>query len=158
MSDWRETLKRLTQTPPAMGIEVVQLPIESFVEEMVGRYELYMRRQIAVHCDPDVLEQTTRKNAELMEMLAEVKKKLASGDLVEVKQGEILLPLSIEELRHLINDAIFYIRMMENRNRNKAEFGYFSRQELLEKLKNVERYYEMLNMPVCKKESEDDAD
>jgi hypothetical protein len=44
--------------------------------------------------------------------------------------------------------------MMENRNRNKAEFGYFSRQELLEKLKNVERYYEMLHMPVCKKEDE----
>lgn len=73
-------------------------------------------------------------------------------------EGEILLPLSIEELRHLINDAIFYIRKMENCNRNKAEFGYFSRQELLEKLKNVERYYEMLNMPVCKKEDESGAD
>ena len=88
MSDWRETLKRLTKTPPAMGIEVVQLPIESFIEEMVGRYELYMRRQIAVHCDPDVLEQTARKNAELMAMLAEVEKKLANGELVEVIYGE----------------------------------------------------------------------
>ena len=80
------------------------------------------------------------------------------ADVVEVKQGEILLPLCIEELRHLINDAIFYIRKMENCKRNKAEFGYFSRIELLEKLKNVERYYEMLNMPVCKQENEGGAD
>ena len=81
-----------------------------------------------------------------------------TAEVVEVKKGEILLPLCIEELRHLINDAIFYIRKLENNGRNKAEFGYFERQELLEKLRKVERYYERLYMPICKAKEEDEED
>lgn len=164
MADWRETLRRLTQTSPAPGIEIVNLPVESFRREMVGAFDLYIRRQVAVHCDPDVLEQTTRKNAELMATLSEVEKKLASGKLVEVKEGEIiLLPLTEEELRHLINDAIFYIRMMRAKNRDKKEFGYFERIDLYEKLMHTQRHYELSHKPVCNEnadmwEGEDDAD
>ena len=116
----------------------------------------YIEREAALKVVADIMQdcKVTHKHRALNRNI----KQILPADVVEVKQGEILLPLSIEELRHLINDAIFYIRMMENRNRNKAEFGYFSRQELLEKLKNVERYYEMLHMPVCKKEDEGGAD
>ena len=65
--NWRETLKRLIETPPVMGIEVIQIPIEDRIKELVGSYTAYLRQQIQVHCDPDVLEQTAQKNKELME-------------------------------------------------------------------------------------------
>lgn len=78
-----------------------------------------------------------------------------AADVAEVKEGEILLPLTAEELRHLINDTISYILKMEDNNRDKEEFGYYSRKNLLEKLKRTE-------MSVCscgeKREEQDDAD
>lgn len=53
---------------------------------------------------------------------------------VEIKDGKILVPLTEEELRHLANDTIAYIWKMEETNRDKEEFGYFSRKELKKKL------------------------
>lgn len=77
---WRETLKRLLETPPAMGVEIVQAPIEHIIRET----DVYVKSQIAVVCDPDALEQTARKNAELMATLRETNDKLERGELVEV--------------------------------------------------------------------------
>lgn len=76
---WRETLKNLLETPPALGVDIVKGPVEAIVTET----ESYIRSQIAVICDPDALEQTARKNQELMDMLAKINKKLESGELVE---------------------------------------------------------------------------
>ena len=87
MSDWRETLKRLVETPPIMGLEVKESATERMIKETVGSYQVYIRKQIAVHCDPDVLEQTARKNASLIAMLDEVNRKLESGELMEQKHG-----------------------------------------------------------------------
>lgn len=70
-------------------------------------------------------------------------------DVVEVKPGGILLPLTEEELRFLRNDAIAYIWRMENDGRNKEEFGYFSRKELLRKL---DWFLKTFETPVCQKE------
>lgn len=87
MADWRETLRRLIDTPPLMGIEVIQSPIETYVKELVGSYETYLRQQIQVHCDPDVLEQTARKNKELMEELDKIYDEIISGELVAVRHA-----------------------------------------------------------------------
>jgi hypothetical protein len=87
MADWRNTLKRLIKTPAVMGVWLKQSPIEMRTEELVGSYNAYLKQQIQVHCDPDVLEQTARKNSELMETLAEINAKLERGDLIEVKHG-----------------------------------------------------------------------
>lgn len=84
MNKWKESLKRLIETPPVMGVDIIESPIETCAKELVGQYDLYIRKQVAVHCDPDVLEQTARKNAELMAKLAETHEKLESGELVEV--------------------------------------------------------------------------
>lgn len=80
---WRETLKNLLETPPALGVDIVQGPVEAIVTES----QAYVRSQIAVICDPDALEQTARKNQELMDMLAEVNEKLESGALMEQNRG-----------------------------------------------------------------------
>lgn len=62
-----------------------------------------------------------------------------SANAVEVKQGETLLPLSAIELKHLINDTISYVWKLEDKGNDKAEFGYFSRKDLLDKLKRFEK-------------------
>lgn len=93
---------------------------------------------------PTSIESFETVNSEALQELIDF---IPAADVVEKKDEVILLPLSYEELRHLINDAIFYIRMMENKNRAKEEFGYFSRQELLEKLKRVESFFVMMQMP-----------
>lgn len=87
MADWRETLRRLIDTPPVMGIEVIQSPIEQYTKDLVGRYEYYLRQQIQVHCDPDVLEQTARKNKELMEEIDKIYEALKSGELIEERRA-----------------------------------------------------------------------
>lgn len=45
------------------------------------------------------------------------------------------LPVTADELKHLINDTIAYIWRLEDRGCDKTEFGYDSRKALLEKLK-----------------------
>ena len=47
----------------------------------------------------------------------------------------IALPVTAEELDHLINDTISYIWKLENKKKTTEEFGYYSRKALLEKLK-----------------------
>jgi hypothetical protein len=51
----------------------------------------------------------------------------------------VLLPITQKELGHLINDTISYIWKLEDRRCATEEFGYFSRKELLEKLKQFEK-------------------
>lgn len=60
-------------------------------------------------------------------------------DFEKCNNNEILLPLTHQELKHLINDLISYIWKLEDKGLDKAEFGYFSRKELLEKLKQFEK-------------------
>lgn len=57
----------------------------------------------------------------------------------EVKYEEALLPLTVKEFRYLTNDLISYIWRLEDKGLDKEEFGYFSRKELLEKLKQFEK-------------------
>ena len=44
------------------------------------------------------------------------------------------IPVTADELKHLINDTIAYIWRLEERRCDKPEFGYDSRKALLEKL------------------------
>lgn len=46
------------------------------------------------------------------------------------------IPVTADELKHLINDTIAYLWRLEERGCNKPEFGYDSRKELLQKLKD----------------------
>lgn len=87
MADWKESLKRLIGTPPAMGVTIATTPIESCMKKVGKDINWYVKREIAVYCDPDALEQTARKNAELMEMLANINEVLESGELVEQRRG-----------------------------------------------------------------------
>ena len=50
-----------------------------------------------------------------------------------------LLPITQKELTHLINDTISYIWGLEDKGCATQEFGYYSRKELLEKLKRFEK-------------------
>ena len=50
-----------------------------------------------------------------------------------------LLSINQKELTHLINDIIAYIWKLEDKGCATEEFGYFSRKELLEKLKQFEK-------------------
>ena len=68
------------------------------------------------------------------------------ADVVENKEGQVLVPFTEEELRHLVNDTIAYIWSMEKTKRDKEEFGYFSRKELLKKL---EYFLKSFEKPVC---------
>lgn len=49
------------------------------------------------------------------------------------------VPVTASELKHLINDTIAYIWQMEERGLDKPEYGYESRKDLLEKLKQFEK-------------------
>lgn len=49
------------------------------------------------------------------------------------------IPVTADELKHLINDTIAYIWRLEERGCDKPEFGYDSRKLLLEKLKQFEK-------------------
>ena len=49
-----------------------------------------------------------------------------------------LLPVTSEELKHMINDIIAYTWQLEERNHDCQEFGYDSRKQLIEKLKQFE--------------------
>lgn len=49
--------------------------------------------------------------------------------------GTALLPVTPSELTHLINDVIAYTWGQEKKGNDKKEFGYFSRKELIKKLK-----------------------
>ena len=62
-----------------------------------------------------------------------------AADVVEVRHGEKLLPITEAELRHLINDTIAYIWRLEDRGCASAKYGYFTRKELYEKLKRFEK-------------------
>lgn len=46
------------------------------------------------------------------------------------------IPVTADELKHLINDTIAYLWRLEERGCDKPEFGYDSRKELLQKLKD----------------------
>ena len=85
--EWKESLKGLIETPAIVGIDVVVSPIEQSAKELVGGYESYLRQQIQVHCDPDVLEQTAQKNKKLMDLLAQIDKEIESGELIRVRHG-----------------------------------------------------------------------
>jgi len=74
-------------------------------------------------------------------------------NVVKIKQGEILLPLTEEELSYLLNDTIAYIWSMENTGRTNEEFGYFSRIKLKKKL---DYFLKMLEKPIaCGKRREE---
>ena len=90
MADWRESLKALINTPPVLGVTLMGSDVSQVVEEYVGSVNCYLRKVISAHCDPDVLEQTAQKNADLMTALAKINEKIERGDLVEVKRGEWL--------------------------------------------------------------------
>lgn len=75
-----------------------------------------------------------------------------------MEDKKAFLPISHKELKHLINDTISYIWKLEDRGCTTEEFGYISRKELLEKLKQFEKEnFEMFGE--CKKElvGEDNA-
>ena len=42
-----------------------------------------LKREIAIHCDPDVLEKTARKNSELQHALTDVADRIDNGSLLE---------------------------------------------------------------------------
>lgn len=68
--------------------------------------------------------------------------KIKTDEIVNTSErinGEALLPLTAKELKHLINDTIAYIWKLEDKGLDKDELGYFSRKELLEKLKQFEK-------------------
>lgn len=67
-----------------------------------------------------------------------------NGDMVSSEEVEqaimdaptvVAIPVTADELKHLMNDTITYIWRLEDRKCDRPEFGYDSRKELLEKLK-----------------------
>lgn len=88
MSDWRESLKALIESPHIIGLNLVGNTVSEVVEAYNRDVTTYLRTVVMAHCDPDVLEQTARKNSELMAALAKINEKIERGDLVEVKRGE----------------------------------------------------------------------
>ena len=84
----REAIDALLGTPPIIGAFIERSPVETLIEDIAGRQEIKFRHAISVHCDPDVLEQTARKNAELQETLAEIKTMMDDGRLAEVVRCE----------------------------------------------------------------------
>lgn len=90
MSDWRESLKALIETPPVLGVTLEASGVSQIVEEYIGSVNSYLRKVVSAYCDPDVLEQTARKNEHLMIALAKLNEKIERGELVEVKRGEWL--------------------------------------------------------------------
>lgn len=59
-------------------------------------------------------------------------------DRIRCAPAADVLPVTKEELAHLINDTIAYIWGLEARGAAKPEYGYDSRKALLEKLKKFE--------------------
>ena len=67
-----------------------------------------------------------------------------NGDMISSEEVEraimdtptvVAIPVTADELKHLMNDTITYIWRLEDRKCDRPEFGYDSRKELLEKLK-----------------------
>ena len=54
---------------------------------------------------------------------------------IESQPAADVLPVTREELKHMMNDTITYIWRLEDREATSPEFGYDSRKALLEKLK-----------------------
>lgn len=80
----RSRIDELLGTPPASGVDIELGPITTAFRDGL---ECTIRREISVHCDPDVLLMTARKNEELMEILSEYRKKIDDGELAEVRHG-----------------------------------------------------------------------
>lgn len=80
---WRTDIQSLLATPPVLGVHIVVDPVEQSIK---GR-DYYIRQAISIHCDPDLLEQTARKNADLMNFIAKIDGKLERGELVERQLG-----------------------------------------------------------------------
>lgn len=94
----------------------------------------------AVCQERDDLRQIVEKQAAMNQKAAELALEL---DSVKAERDALkaadLLPVTREELRHLINDTIAYIWKLEDRGAAKPEYGYDSRKALLEKLKQFEK-------------------
>ncbi len=80
----RSRIDELLGTPPAPGVKVEFGPITTAFRDGL---ECTIRREISVHCDPDVLLMTARKNEELMKTLSEIREKIDNGELAEVRHG-----------------------------------------------------------------------
>lgn len=79
----RESINRLIGTPPIDGVQINQRIISPIIREINDRFEMELKREIAIHCDPDVLEKTARKNSELQHALTEVADRIDNGSLLE---------------------------------------------------------------------------
>lgn len=79
----RESINRLIGTPPIDGVRVDQHIISPIIREINDRFEMELKREIAIHCDPDVLEKTARKNSELQHALTDVADRIDNGSLLE---------------------------------------------------------------------------
>lgn len=79
----RESINRLIGTPPIDGMRVDQHIISPIIREISDRFETELKREIAIHCDPDMLEKTARKNLELQHALTDVADRIDNGSLLE---------------------------------------------------------------------------
>ena len=79
----RESINRLIGTPPIDGVRVDQHIISPIIKEINDRFEMELKREITIHCDPDVLEKTARKNAELQHTLTDMADRIDNGSLLE---------------------------------------------------------------------------
>lgn len=79
----RESINRLIGTPPIDGVQINQHIISPIIREINDRFEMELKREIAIHCDPDVLEKTARKNSELQHALTDVADRIDNGSLLE---------------------------------------------------------------------------
>lgn len=80
----RSRIDELLGTPAAPGVEIEFGPITTAFRD---NFECSVRREISIHCDPDVLLLTARKNEELMKTLSEIREKIDNGELAEVRHG-----------------------------------------------------------------------
>ena len=79
----RESINRLIGTPPIDGVQINQHIISPIIREIHDRFEMELKREIAIPCDPDVLEKTARKNSELQHALTDVADRIDNGSLLE---------------------------------------------------------------------------
>ena len=79
-----DKIKELLNTPPALGVEVAH-SISDIARQFSEKQEEYIY-ECLVKCkvDPDALKKTANKNKELMDTLADLNRRIESGDLVEV--------------------------------------------------------------------------
>ena len=87
MADYKlntDKIKELLNTPPALGVEIEQ-SVFNIAKEFTEKKEQYIY-ECLVKCniDPDTLMKTANKNKELMDTLADLNRRIESGDLVEV--------------------------------------------------------------------------